>query len=290
MREKTTDIKTISRICDYLEWIKECHLYQTPEGLSFQQDRIFYRGQPDKDFNLVPPVFRDQEKNGECFHNEHEILNSAKRTAWKYLQAYPTDLEKMIVLQHYGLHTRLLDFTSNPLIALYFACNNNEDKDGQVFCFCSNGSVNLKYVELIAHAAFENWGIQADINKLLKDWGQTNIGSDDVDAIKYEISKPRFFESPYNNERITAQRGAFIIAPLFDYDKEGVLKRGKYVCKQCEDGVFQPSILVAHHVKKSLLKELMELGIDSSTIFPDFEHLLQNINNADIIKQINLSL
>lgn len=43
------------------------------------------------------------------------------------------DKEFLFLAQHYGLPTRLLDWTYNPLIALYFACCSNFDKDGIVY-------------------------------------------------------------------------------------------------------------------------------------------------------------
>jgi len=44
-----------------------------------------------------------------------------------------SDLEKLAVLQHQGAATRLLDFTRNPLVAIWFACDGHPGKDGKVF-------------------------------------------------------------------------------------------------------------------------------------------------------------
>lgn len=87
---------------------------------------IVFRGHSNKDFTLLPTLFRDHTQVG----NEHLIIN-------KYIEKFPEfksqpKINILADMQHYGLPTRLLDWTSNPLVALYFACNdsNQNDQDG----------------------------------------------------------------------------------------------------------------------------------------------------------------
>lgn len=49
-----------------------------------------------------------------------------------------TNIEKLTYMQHYGCLTRLLDITTNPLVALYFACVGEDDSDGAIYVFAVN--------------------------------------------------------------------------------------------------------------------------------------------------------
>ena len=69
---------------------------------------------------------------------ERSILNEFKRRARIFLQSTPTsDWEWMVLAQHFGLPTRILDWTENPLVALYFSVRDgaNLSNDGMLYAY-----------------------------------------------------------------------------------------------------------------------------------------------------------
>ncbi|MEG0834692.1 MAG: FRG domain-containing protein, partial [Christensenellaceae bacterium] len=96
--------------------------------------RTFYRGMSDATYKLTAGLYRRTSSNSEKFYfNEIQVRCPEKL---RMLDS----LEKLVYMQHYGCPTRLLDITSNPLVALYFACVDNSDKDGVVYEFETSGN------------------------------------------------------------------------------------------------------------------------------------------------------
>lgn len=90
----------------------------------------FYRGQP-VDKPLIPNVFREQ-----CFiDNESDIYNEIVNKKPGEFTNCKSTFDYLVKMQHYNIPTRLLDITTNPLVALYFACcGKPEEHAPTVYC------------------------------------------------------------------------------------------------------------------------------------------------------------
>lgn len=121
---------------------------QTLEFLKLEQDwmsHYLFRGQSDNDWTLKPNLLRILNKYnidrelGLKFEKtlEREYISKAhffKQTKIVGVYSGQTALN-FSIMQHYGVPTRLLDWSSSPYVALYFAISSNLDKDGALYLF-----------------------------------------------------------------------------------------------------------------------------------------------------------
>lgn len=86
-------------------------------------DRLLLRGQRRADWDLNPTLGRLAIKPGTLLpHVERELLSEFRRVGRPFIEVEPSDEWELLALaQHHGLATRLLDWTGNPLVALFFA-------------------------------------------------------------------------------------------------------------------------------------------------------------------------
>lgn len=97
---------------------------------------IIFRGVTDKDHSLVPSIGRHARENtgNDILSLENDLITEFRRLAVPELESIPnSDFEWLFLAQHYGLPTRLLDWSTNPLVALFFAVEKEDDKDGAIY-------------------------------------------------------------------------------------------------------------------------------------------------------------
>ncbi len=119
---ETIKIKTFEELLETLERQKT--------GQTF-----VYRGVSNIEYQLVTSLGRCESSMGKPIDQlETRLTKLFKESSIPYLEHKPNnELEWLAIAQHYGLPTRLLDWTYNPLIAIYFAISSTPVTDGAVY-------------------------------------------------------------------------------------------------------------------------------------------------------------
>lgn len=95
---------------------------------------IWFRGQYNHEHELTPAVFR---KVNNSMYDETSLFYKFQLTLPEYQKDYSSNMDWLSFMQHYDLPTRLLDWSENILVALWFAVNRYEDGGGsckQKYC------------------------------------------------------------------------------------------------------------------------------------------------------------
>jgi hypothetical protein len=173
---------------------------------------------------------------------EQTLFNSFKRQARIYTKEVPNnDWEWLAFGQHYGLPTRLLDWTKNPLAALYFAIRDTSTQNDAWVYVMEFGSLAKGHEYMI------------DISN-----------PPSKSPLEYKCNFNRYIPS-ISDARMAAQQSVFTI----NEDPFNLISDMKDV----ED----KKIAINPSSKKKIRKQLQRLGVNQSSLFPDIVGLAQNL-------------
>ncbi|HUT13690.1 MAG TPA: FRG domain-containing protein [Thermoguttaceae bacterium] len=224
----------------------------------FDDRMLWWRGQSRKSWKLHPSIYHKGLSKNES--NMSVQFRNQARVRHRDVPDLNDGPSWVFLMQHYGLPTRLLDWTDSPLVALYFAVadSTSDDEDGMVW--------GLMPTDL-NHTQIETKGIMGTgnppVQKLFANvWKRSGEKLDATETIA--------INTQHVDVRQMVQASQFTIhgseSPLTDLDNAET---------------FLISICVPKAAKNAFRQILNVFHLNDSYLFPDLEHLAKQIQSLN---------
>ena len=292
-------IDIVGRLMSYFEAFDRGYGADSACAYQLQTDYQFlFRGMANYQWEIEPSI------------SVLSLLSKERSMVESLTKQYPYDFNDQLAsfqmlakMQHFGLPTRLCDFSLNPLVALYFACLDYEslNTDGRVImCFKDIRDINSNIINFICSTYQANvfWSEKVKLNEFHDVFSSLNVSLDEYLNI-YCMEDGIFFSIPnYISERENRQQSVFMIFPNWiqynNWHDDSYISinesadssqyfRGENADNICVWEVLNKiperrlksdfiSILIENKSKANILRELSYFGISKSSLFPEIEH------------------
>jgi hypothetical protein len=259
------NLKSISNLSEYLDRVrfirkkwqtKEVAWRGYPVTRKGEEEPLWFRGQP-ANVGLSPKIHRKEYRDAD----EPEIRQQFQSRALQLMQAKVPESDHKwdwyFLMQHYGAPTRLLDWTDNPLIGLFFAVNSEPNE--------TNAAVWILDPYWLNNNLFE----EVD-GPLLPDWEETQKYLKTLEAAfmsrrQTRMSRPAALDPPHVDRRLAVQGSHFVI---FGNSRD-LAKIRQVEGRDCR----LAKVLISEDSAEYIKEELADCGITHSFVFPDIEAL-----------------
>ncbi len=240
--------------------------------------QLWYRGCSKLSHKLLPSLYRPREKPNaapsDLSELEKQLVARFRDRSLPYHSRQLTDdLETLFFMQHYGVPTRLLDWTGNPFFGLFFALRSAKySKDG-------NGNLNFRDQLAIWVMDPSLWN-QGALERTSYEGGPLDPSNALLAPYKIigEIQKlapnPLAIFGAHNSQRIVVQQGTFVIFGANTVPMETLYRRGKFPVRS------MARIIIVKSAIARLRDSLFSHGITEGAMFPDLEGLGRDLRRS----------
>ena len=272
------------------ELLSSLEKYQDQFSQSYRGSGFIFRGMRDKRWALLPGIFREYSGpqvslvvkggsiSGRVYSaNENEIIAHFKKEAGGFLPhiSQADNFTWLQYAQHFGVPTRLLDFSANPLIALYFCCKSESKEDGIVWFINTSSFQTWSNSERFCNELGPNCTRDVMIKAIMK----SMIGYSDYDEEHLEKQRPVLFIPAYIDQRMSAQSSCFLLwgksdkalDSMADTDNHMTLLPNGITYRVANDQRFLANFIISGESKHHIMRELDLLGVNEKTVFPGLD-------------------